>query len=77
MNTNRGIWEDEEVFLGLFKEVAKEGGKSFGNLMREKQSQSQTLSCLPHLALQLLVLSYLGLRRITASSERYSWQCGE
>ena len=57
MNTNRGIWEDEEVFLGLFKGVAKEGGISSGNLLREKQSLRQTLSCLPHLALQLLVLS--------------------
>jgi len=28
MNTNRGIWEDEEVFLGLFIGVAKEGGTS-------------------------------------------------
>ena len=57
MNTNRGLWEDEEVFLGLFKGVAKEGGTSSDYLLREKQSQSQTLSCLPHLALQLLVLS--------------------
>ena len=31
MNINRGIWEDEEVFLGLFKGVAKEGGTSSGN----------------------------------------------
>jgi len=28
MATNRGIWEDEEVFLGLFIGVAKEGGTS-------------------------------------------------
>ena len=32
MNTNRGIWEDEEAFLGLFKGVAKEGGTSSGNV---------------------------------------------
>jgi len=31
MDTNRGIWEDEEVFLGLFKGVAKEEGTSSGN----------------------------------------------
>jgi len=31
MDTNRGIWEDEEAFLGLFKGVAKEGGMSSGN----------------------------------------------
>jgi len=28
MGTNRGIWEDEEAFLGPFKGVAKEGGTS-------------------------------------------------
>jgi len=32
MGTNRGIWEDEEAFLGLFKGVAKEGGTSSGNV---------------------------------------------
>jgi len=31
MDTNRGIWEDEEAFLGLFKGVAKEGGTFSGN----------------------------------------------
>ena len=31
MDTNRGIWDDEEAFLGLFKGVAKERGTSSGN----------------------------------------------
>jgi len=31
MNTNRGIWGDEEAFLELFKGVTKEGGTSSGN----------------------------------------------
>jgi len=26
LDTNRGIWEDEEAFLGPFKGVAKEEG---------------------------------------------------
>jgi len=36
MNTNRGIWEDEEAFLGPFKGVAKEGGTSSGNVSMEQ-----------------------------------------
>ena len=34
MDTNRGIWEDEEAFLGLFKGVAKEGGNVFRQFLR-------------------------------------------
>ena len=36
MDTNRGICEDEEAFLGLFKGVAKEGGTSSGNFSVER-----------------------------------------
>jgi len=36
MDTNRGIWEDEEAILGLFKGVAKKGGTSSGNFSVER-----------------------------------------
>jgi len=36
MDTNRGFWEDEEAFLGLFKGAAKEGGTSSGNFSEER-----------------------------------------
>ena len=36
MNTNRGIWEDEEAFLGPFKGVAKAGGTGSGNFSVER-----------------------------------------
>ena len=32
MDTKRGIWEDEEAFLGPFKGVAKAGGTGSGNV---------------------------------------------
>ena len=35
MDTKRGIWEDEEAFLGPFKGVAKEGGTWFRESLPE------------------------------------------
>jgi len=32
VDTKRGIWEDEEAFLGPFKGVAKAGGTGSGNI---------------------------------------------
>jgi len=36
INTNRRIWEDEEVFLGIFKGVAKERGNVFRQFAARK-----------------------------------------
>ena len=45
MDTNRGIWEYEEAFLGFIKGVAKEGGTSSGNFSVERFGVKLSRTC--------------------------------